>query len=916
MAKHRAKSNRERQQDYRAQIYSDPEKYEGYKKKERERWQKRKAAKSQIQMTEREKRSQRKKWREAQRRSREKAKVCQSFENSEASFSFGSTSTPNLNESRQKKQGRQQVRRDRSKSYKEIQKLRIKIATLTSKCEMYRKRSERSKKKQLVVQQNSTPRSKTEAMTRGLNIRKDFKRAILFHNVMCQTLRDKYSTTKCDHEKYSIAKLISSKVMKKYKVMKTCAEQTSISIRRLRKASTVQNEYRSQYKSVSYRAKPVLTAFYERDDNSRITTSKRDTLSRKGVKKQRRLLLSSLKDLHKKFVIENSSMKMSYATFCFLRPFWVVIPAAKDRETCLCKLHENARLILCKLVQLKILPSNCSSVGHCIEDIVCTRGSKECYLRTCANCLMKDRLLLQEFDGDAGVKWQRWTTINENRMIKSKDTVVKRTVKQDVVATVGELIAAYLEIIPSLSLHVFTINHQFNQFRSLKTKSEENVAVIVVDFSENYTCHYNRAVQSSHFGASNNQISLHTGVAYLNNQIVSFCSMSDSTKHEPAAICAHLLPVLRYLRELCPSLAVAHFWSDGPTTQYRNKHHMLLSSHFLYDEGFSAGTWNFFEAGHGKSAADGIGGTLKRIADQEVDHGTVISTAEDFISVLSQKTVIKLFTVSEVNIDSVCHMIPAGIKPIKGTMKLHQIQFIERGIISVRNFSCFCQSPRICECHGSQIVKLGMLQAVLQEDDLSVNQPELDIEDQLMPEIVNQLNAVVSEHPAVIVAEQPAVIVAEQSVAIVIEQHIVAPMQPVAEQPFCPVQHIATEQAVFTAEQVTASDVQSAVTEQDEHIVCAEHPSSLPKLGQWCIVKYDEKCYIGEVTGEDPDNMEIEVSTLTKIGINKFKYPARRDKIWYCFNQIVKVVTTPTSVKIRGKYEFTLNEDDWNYMKD
>ena len=36
MAKHRAKSNRERQQDYRAQIYSDPEKYEGYKKKERD----------------------------------------------------------------------------------------------------------------------------------------------------------------------------------------------------------------------------------------------------------------------------------------------------------------------------------------------------------------------------------------------------------------------------------------------------------------------------------------------------------------------------------------------------------------------------------------------------------------------------------------------------------------------------------------------------------------------------------------------------------------------------------------------------------------------------------------------------------------------------------------------------------------
>jgi len=33
------------------------------------------------------------------------------------------------------------------------------------------------------------------------------------------------------------------------------------------------------------------------------------------------------------------------------------------------------------------------------------------------------------------------------------------------------------------------------------------------------------------------------------------------------------------------------------------------------------GTWNFFEASHGKGAADGVGGVLKRTSDRLVKQG-------------------------------------------------------------------------------------------------------------------------------------------------------------------------------------------------------------------------------------------------------------------------------------------------------
>ena len=60
------------------------------------------------------------------------------------------------------------------------------------------------------------------------------------------------------------------------------------------------------------------------------------------------------------------------------------------------------------------------------------------------------------------------------------------------------------------------------------------------------------------------------------------CLIARNMNLQPVA---HLMPVLRYLKERHYSLNTVHFWSDGPTIQYRNKHHMLFANHLLYDEG-------------------------------------------------------------------------------------------------------------------------------------------------------------------------------------------------------------------------------------------------------------------------------------------------------------------------------------------
>ena len=83
-----------------------------------------------------------------------------------------------------------------------------------------------------------------------------------------------------------------------------------------------------------------VKAFYLRDDVSLLTTSKKDTTTSKIQKEQRRLMTDSMKNLHSKFLGE-SSCKVSYAFFCKERPFWVVVPTERDRDTCLCKTHEH-----------------------------------------------------------------------------------------------------------------------------------------------------------------------------------------------------------------------------------------------------------------------------------------------------------------------------------------------------------------------------------------------------------------------------------------------------------------------------------------------------------------------------------------------------------------------------------------------
>ena len=87
--------------------------------------------------------------------------------------------------------------------------------------------------------------------------------------------------------------------------------------------------------------------------------------------------------------------------------------------------------------------------------------------------------------------------------------------------------------------------------------------------------------------------------------------MSDTREHTTTTVYAFLNVIIPYLQTQFPEMKRIHYFTDGCAGQYKNKSNFINLCHHEEDFGLE-GEWNFFTS-HGKSACDGIGGTVKRL---------------------------------------------------------------------------------------------------------------------------------------------------------------------------------------------------------------------------------------------------------------------------------------------------------------
>ncbi|XP_061892415.1 uncharacterized protein LOC133642309 [Entelurus aequoreus] len=683
----------ESQQRYRARRDADPERRQQYLENGREKWKRdrEKGIHTGINdVSEREKRAKRKKWREAKRATRAKARRSQDTPPATPDNQPETGSGP----PRQRRQGEKRTRIGRRKLQRDMALLKAQLDREIRSKEKWKKRYSRCKTS------SSSPRAVVNRMLQKQKVTPHVRKTLTFHSALVADIAQAYKTSKRETVKQTIAKVTCGKLLKKYRLQSFAFSALGFSKKRGKSYGDAElTSFQRKKSSRRAESKASIRTFFLRDDVSRMTTGRKETITARKRKMQKRLLTDTLKNLHRRFASESSD-NVSYCLFCSCRPFLVVTPTDADRATCQCKTHENLQFMADTLYSRGLVDSK--NLEEMADRTVCATGIKICAYGDCGECKHTAYPTLKAATMET-IQVVQWLV--EKIGEEEKKTI---TIKKEMQTTEADLIDNFQDCLFKFRKHLFNIRWQYGAYRQLRESLQANECLIHIDFSENYSCKYHKEIQSVHFGGSHQQATLHTGVLYTNGQTVPFCSISPSRRHDPPAIWAHMEPVLAMVKTKYPEVERLHFYSDGPATQYKQKGNFYLLSSEPFRQGFKDLSWNFFEASHGKGAPDGIGGTLKRSADRIVRLGEDVPDAFTLFQKLKGlESTVQLFFVSEDDVEAKTE-VPA-LTPIKGTMRMHQVISLIPGQIKYRDISCFCQrldGQLDCACFDLKVATL------------------------------------------------------------------------------------------------------------------------------------------------------------------------------------------------------------------
>lgn len=705
---------RERERERRRRIREDPVKREEQREKERQKYLKQKqnkVKKSINEMTPREQRKQRKKWRDNIRNFRLKRKQMD-----EETVTTPDHEVQIENPVHQQKPGRKKnykiLNRNKINRFRKTEKTKKQIEQLKRTAYRYKKRYQRllksveKNKENTLMDVELTPVTKintliNETQTHDSKKVQQVKKSLIFNEVVKKQLAESYTELKTEKTKRLFKKILNGRVVKKYN-MKTALS----TVIKYRKTPIFERNIGNK-KKVSYLLRNRIQAFLESEINSRVCPGKKDCVTKNKDVKQKRFLCNTLKNLYREFIRLNPNIKLSYVFFCRARPFWITQMKVTDRDTCKCVTHANMELLVHGLYQNDIIFGK--KVDDVIRDICCSDQSEACLLRQCETC--KDsKPLYKEYDPTRPISYFQWISVKENYFDKKTKQMKqsKKIAKQPQQKKATEVVNIFSKKLELFMGHQARIIHQYNIHSKLKQDLKPSEIIIHCDFSENYGLKYAQETQSFHFGGARQQITLHTVVVYSSeSKPKSFCTLSESLNHGPSAIWAHLEPIMvQYCDE---GIDTIHFLSDSPTTQYRNKQMFAFLATQLYKcfPKIKRCTWNYQEAGHGKGAPDGIGGVCKRTADRCVAQGRDIPNFSTLVNILKECCPGVLFyTVSLEKIEQFSKIIEnnCALISFKGTMKVHQVITNGMNKLWLRSLSCF-----ICDTF-CQHYELGVLQ--------------------------------------------------------------------------------------------------------------------------------------------------------------------------------------------------------------
>lgn len=151
------------------------------------------------------------------------------------------------------------------------------------------------------------------------------------------------------------------------------------------------------------------------------------TVTRLKTKMPKRLLTNTMRNLHRRF-LSNNLGQISYTSFCRLKPFWVVTPSSSDRDTCLCKKHENLQFMANALQNHGLLSSR--NIEEMSEATMCNPKAKACAYGECKKCLHTCSSMLKT-PGQENICLTEWMTEKIMKDEKMSTITVKREITKN-----------------------------------------------------------------------------------------------------------------------------------------------------------------------------------------------------------------------------------------------------------------------------------------------------------------------------------------------------------------------------------------------------------------------------------------------------------------------------------------------------
>lgn len=367
---------------------------------------------------------------------------------------------------------------------------------------------------------------------------------------------------------------------------------------------------------IAQKTSELVVSYYENDSSSRMMPGKKDFISVKQaqgrVQVQKRLILCNLKELYQQFKGEYPNERIGFSKFAELRPKHCVLAGSRGTHSvCVCTIHQNVKLMLLG-AKLPELTSNdetpLMTYHHCLARLICNPPLPKCYLGDCNVCPGIEELkkhLISVFDNNLidTVTYKQWTAVDRSTL----ETVIENS---------DEFVESFGDKLESLLPHSFIATQQSMFYKECKSQLKPGEFVVSADFSENYAFVLQDAAQGFHW--NNDQATIHPFVAYYkesdNINHLNFVIISDVLHHNTVAVSLYQKQLIEFLKNRFENLPKKVFYfSDGAASQYKNRKNFINLCYHQTDFGFPA-EWHFSATSHGKSACDGLGGTVKRLA--------------------------------------------------------------------------------------------------------------------------------------------------------------------------------------------------------------------------------------------------------------------------------------------------------------